>query len=195
MTTIWQRWAAVLACAAILAAGAWAQKVNTTFDEKYDFAEQKRYQWRGNRLVTQQNPDTNAVMDRKIVRNVNELLKSKGFVEVQENPDFYLSYDGGGNLNMAAGGENNAGAGPKTSADVQPDYGALGGPSLAPSTWLKVNGVIEFHLVDAKTKKAVWETTYSKTFKDRDKALKDMDKEVNELVTKSFKEFPPKAKK
>jgi hypothetical protein len=189
-----QRWA-VLACALLLAVGARAQKVSTTFDEQYDFAEHKSYKWRDNRLVTQQNPDTNAIMDRKIVRNVNELLKSKGFVEVQENPDFYLYYDGGGNLSMAAGGENNAGAGPKTSADAQPDYGALGGPSLAPSTWLKVSGVIEFHMVDVKTKKPVWETTYSKTFKDRDKALKDMDKEVHELVTKSFKAFPPQGKK
>jgi Domain of unknown function (DUF4136) len=195
MNSAAKRLAAVLACAGVLALGAWAQKVNTTFDEKYDFAEHKSYKWRENRLVTQQNPDTNEVMDRKIVRNVNELLKSKGFMEVQENPDFYVYYDGGGNLNMGAGGANQAGAGPETSADVTPGYGLGNGPALVPSTWLKVNGVIEFHLVDAKTKKPVWQTTYSKTFKDRDKALKNMDKEVSELVTKSFQEFPPKEKK
>lgn len=135
------------------------------------------------------------MMDRKIVRNVNEFLKSKGFVEVQDNPDFYLYYDGGGNMQMGAGGSNQAGSGPSTTADISPDWGLGNGPTLAPSTWLKVNGLIEFHMVDAKTKKAVWDTTYSKTFKDRDKALKNIDKEVNELVTKSFKDFPPKGKK
>jgi len=182
-------------CAAALGLGAWAQKVNTKFDESYDFATHKSYKWRENRLVTQQNPDTNYMMDQKIVRNVNELLKSKGFGEVQENPDFYLYYDGGGNMQMGSGGANQAGAGPSTTASIAPDYGMGNGPTLAPSTWLKVNGLIEFHMVDVKTKKVVWDTTYSKTFRDRDKALKDVEKEVNELVTKSFKEFPPKAKK
>jgi len=195
MNTKVKRWAVVVVCAAALALGARAQKVSTNFDDKYDFAEHKNYKWRENRLTTQQNPDTNYMMDKKIVRNVNELLKSKGFMEVQENPDFYVYYDGGGNLDMKAGGASQAGAGPETTASMDPGYGLGNGPTLAPSTWLKVNGVIEFHLVDAKTKKPVWEATYSKTFKDRDKALKEMDKEVNELVTKSFKEFPPKAKK
>lgn len=195
MNTEMKRCAAALACAAAVAVGAWAQKVSTTFDEKYDFAGHKNYKWRENRLMTQQNPDTNAVMDRKIVKNANEALKSKGFVEVPENPDFYLYYDGGGNLDIGAGGANQVAGGPKTSADVSPGFGLGQGPALAPSTWLKVNGVIVFHMVDAQSKRAVWETTYRKTFRDRDKALKNMDKEVGELVTKSFKDFPPKAKK
>ena len=190
-----KRLAFLVACAAVLGLGARAQKVNTKFDENYDFSEHKSYKWRENRLTTQQNPDTNYMMDRKIVRNVNEFLKSKGFVEVQDNPDFYLYYDGGGNMQMGSGGAAQAGSGPSTTADISPDWGLGNGPALAPSTWLKVNGQIEFHMVDAKTKKVVWDTTYSKTFKDRDKALKDVDKEVNELVTKSFKEFPPKPKK
>ena len=194
MNATMKRWVAMVACAAALGLGTRAQKVSTNFDGKYDFAEHKSYKWRENRLTTQQNPDTNEIMDRKIVRNVNELLKAKGFVEAQENPDFYLYYNGGGNLDMAAGGANQAGAGPETSADVTPGYGMGNGPALAPSTWLKVNGTIVFHMVDAKSKQAVWTTTYSKNIKDRDKMLKEMDKEVNELVAKSFKDFPPKAK-
>ena len=190
-----RRIAGILLWAAVLGLGARAQKVNTKFDESYDFSEHRNYKWRENRLVTQQNPDTNYVMDRKIVRNVNELLKAKGFTEVQEHPDFYLYYDGGGDMQMASGGASQAGSGPSTTADISPDWGLGNGPTMAPSTWLKVNGLIEFHMVDAKTKKVVWDTTYSKTFRDRDKALKEMDKEVKELVTKSFKEFPPKEKK
>jgi len=186
---------AVLSGAAMLGVGARGQKVETKFDESYDFSQHKSYQWRENRLITQQNPDTNAIMDRKIVKNVNQLLLSKGFVEVKENPDFYLFYDGGGNLDYGKGGSAQAGSGPSTTADISPDYGLGNGPTLAPTTWLKVNGLIEFHMVDTKNKKVVWDTTYRKTFRDRDKLLKNMDKEVNELVTKSFKEFPPKEKK
>ena len=186
----------LLLCASLLPYGqfATAQKVSTTLDDKYSFSDHKRYAWRENRLMTRQHPDTNEVMDLKIVKAVNQLLASKGFLEVQEKPDFYIFYDGGGNVQLGAGGVNQAGAGPTTSADVAPTYGLGNGPTLSPSTWMKVNGQIEFHIVDAGAKKPVWETTYSKNFRDPDKALKNMDKEVNELVTKSFKDFPPKAK-
>ena len=185
----------LFASAVFAGQAAFAQKVSTEVDDKYDFGEHKRYAWRGNRLMTRQNPDTNEVMDRKIVKAVNELLVVKGFVEVNETPDFYISYDGGGNVQLGAGGASQAGSGPTTSANIAPDYGMGNGPTLSPTTWMKENGQIEFHIVDALAQKPVWETTYSKHFRDPDKALKNMDKEVNELVTKSFKDFPPKAKK
>ena len=41
------------------------------------------------------------------------------------------------------------------------------------------------------TKKPVWETTHSKTFRDPDKVMRNLDKEVNDLVSKSFEDFPP----
>lgn len=171
-----------------------AQKTDTKFDGQYNFSQHKRYKWRENRLVTRQNPDTNEVMDLKIVKAVNQMLASKGFVEVQDKPDFYVYYDGGGNAQIGGGGANLAGSGPTTTADLSPSYGLGNGPTLAPSTWLKLKGQIEFHMVDAGSQKPIWETTYSKTFRDPDKALRNMDKEVNELVSKSFKDFPPKTK-
>ena len=54
--------------------------------------------------------------------------------------------------------------------------------------------ILRFGSVSALTKKPVWETTYKKTFRDPDKALREMDKEIAELVSKSFKNFPPKTK-
>jgi hypothetical protein len=188
------RYVLVLAGALSVTLTALAQKTDTKFDEQYNFSQHKRYKWRENRLVTRQNPDTNEVMDLKIVKAVNQMLGSKGFVEVQDKPDFYVYYNGGGDAQIGAGGANLAGSGPTTSADLSPSYGLGNGPTLAPSTWLKLKGQIEFHIVDAGSQKPVWETTYSKTFRDPDKALRNMDKEVNELVSKSFKDFPPKSK-
>ena len=184
----------IVACAVCLAQTVSAQKVTTTGDDKYSFSDHKHYAWRENRLMTRQNPDTNEVMDLKIVKAVNQLLAAKGFVEVKEKPDFYIYYDGGGNVQLGAGGASQAGSGPTTSADITPTYGLGNGPTLSASTWMKVNGQIEFHIVNATDRKPVWETIYSKNFRDPDKALKNMDKEVNELVTKSFKNFPPKVK-
>jgi hypothetical protein len=51
-----------------------------------------------------------------------------------------------------------------------------------------------FHITD-ESRKIVWETTYKKTFRDPQKALGEMDKVVSELVSKSFKGFPPNTKK
>ena len=185
----------VLVCGLCVSQLTYAQKVSTTLDDKYSFSDHKRYAWRENRLTTRQNPDTNEVMDLKIVKNVNQLLAAREFVEVKERPDFYVYYDGGGDVNLGSGGASQAGSGPTTTADITPNYGLGNGPTLSPTTWMKVNGQIEFHIVDATTRKPVWETIYSKKFRDPDKALKNMDKEVSELVTKSFKDFPPKAKK
>lgn len=195
MIRLWKHALFILTGAAVLSVGATAQKVDTKSDSSYSYSDHKRYQWRQNRLFTRQNPDTNEVMDIKIVKGVNQNLAAKGFVEVKEKPDFFIYYNGGGNSQMGAGGATQAGSGPVTTADIGPDYGVGDGPTLAPTTWMKVSGQIVFHIVDASANKAVWVTTYSKTFRDPDKALKDMDKEVNELVTKSFKDFPPKTKK
>lgn len=185
----------IFVCALSVVQSSSAQKISTKLDDKYSFSENKRYAWRDNQLLTRQHPDTNEVMNIKIVKAVNRILAAKGFVEVKDKPDFFIFYDGGGDVQLGAGGVNKAGAGPTTSADLAPTYGLGNGPTLAPSTWMKVNGQIEFHIMDAATQKPVWETIYSKTFRDPDKALKNMDKEANELVTKSFKDFPPKSKK
>jgi len=172
-----------------------AQKISTNTDDTFNFAEHKKYMWRGNRLMTRQNPDTNQVLDLKIVKAVNRELAAKGFVEVKENPDFYIFYDGGGSSQLGAGGASQADEGPTTSADLSPGFGMGMGPAIAPTTWMKVDGQIVFHIVPPGTSKPVWLTTYRKNFRDPDKALKEMDKEVNELVKKSFQNFPPKPKK
>jgi hypothetical protein len=188
-------WLLALACALLTVEDSSGQKISTNTDENYNFSQHKRYMWRGNRLMTRQHPDTNEVLDRKIVKAVNRELTAKGFVEVKEKPDFYIFYDGGGGSQLGAGGESRADAGPSTTADQSPGFGLGNGPAVAPTTWMKVNGQIVFHVLAADSSKSVWETTYSKTFRDPDKALKEMDKEVDELVSKSFKNFPPKAKK
>jgi len=173
---------------------AFAQKASTTFDRNFDFSGHKRYAWGQNHLMTRQHPDTNEIMDLKIVKAVNQSLIARGFVEVKHKPDFYIYYDGGGDMQASAGAQERANSTPASPADRTPTYGLGNGPAMAPSTWLKVNGQIVFYIMD-ESKKIVWETTYNKTFRDPNKAIRNLDKEVSELVSKSFKEFPPNTKK
>ncbi|HKV79680.1 MAG TPA: DUF4136 domain-containing protein [Candidatus Sulfotelmatobacter sp.] len=171
-----------------------AQKTLTTFDKNFDFSGHQRYAWRQNHLLTHQHPDTNEMMDLKIVKAVNQTLIARGFVEVKDKPDFYIYYDGGSDMQLSAGGKAQANSTPLSPVDRAPTYGLGNGPALAPATWLKVNGQIEFYMTD-EPGKILWQTTYNKTFRDPNKALRNLDKEVSELVSKSFKDFPPNAKK
>src|SRR5215471_1688537 len=77
-----------------------AQNVATANGNNFNFSTHKRYAWRGNRLMTRQSPDTNELMDLKIVKKVNEMLSGKGFEEVKDKPDFYIYYDGGGDMDL-----------------------------------------------------------------------------------------------
>jgi len=179
----------------LTALAAFPQKTTTVVDPGYDFSEHKRYAWGENRLLTRQHPDTNEEMDRKIVKNVNRVLSASGFVEAKEKPDFYIYYDGGADAMTAVAGQSQANSAPLAPGDPTPTYGLGNGPALAPASWLKVNGQIVFYVIDVASTKPVWQTTYSKTFRDPNKAIRNLDKEVNELVSKSFKDFPPKMKK
>jgi len=85
-----------------------AQKVSTTFDKSYSFAAHRHYAWRENRLMTRQHPDTNELMDLKIVQKVNQALAAKNFEEAKDNPDFYIRYDGGGSMDLLAGSPERA---------------------------------------------------------------------------------------
>src|SRR3974390_3744591 len=138
-----------LACVLFAVSAARGQKVTTKTEGDYNFAEHKSYMWKKNYLMTRQNPDTNEVRNRKIVKAVNKELASKGFVEVKEKPDFYVYYDGGGNANIRSGGASSADSGPTTTADTNPGFGLSDGPAVSPNTWMKVNGQIVFHIVPA----------------------------------------------
>jgi hypothetical protein len=66
---------------------------------------------------------------------------------------------------------------------------------MTPASWLKVNGQIVFHMLDAASRKPVWGTVYSKTSGDPDIVLHNLNKQVNKRVSKSFKEYPRKSPK
>jgi hypothetical protein len=62
-----------MAAALLLVAGtAGAQKVKTTNGGNFDFANHKRYAWGKNHIITRQGPRNDALIDAKIVQDVNQ---------------------------------------------------------------------------------------------------------------------------
>jgi hypothetical protein len=57
-----------------------------------------------------------------------------------------------------------------------------------------IDGHVVFHLTDAKSGQAVWTATATKKIRDPHKGMKDMEKQVEQIVSKTFKSFPPRAR-
>jgi len=53
---------------------------------------------------------------------------------------------------------------------------------------------ITFHITDAKSTKVVWTAVATKKIRDPHKGMKDMPKQIDQIVFKTFKKFPSTGK-
>lgn len=180
----------------------YAQKVRADWAKGYNFAALKRFAWRRNNLVTIRRPEDNKLLDLKIMRVVTEELAAKGIVEDSSNPDFYLFYHAGpGDEGLQVAAAPPEGLDRLQPPDLSPtgsntwNVGAGSTAGFAPNVWYSVQGKFIFYAMDCKSKVVIWEGTATKKWHDPQKARKNEDKEIKQVVSKSFRDFPPKNKK
>jgi hypothetical protein len=172
--------------ALILSLPCCAQKVTTTTGRNVDFKSAKHYAWGKNHIITRQGRANDAVIDQKIIEEVNRNLQAKGYVQDSAQRDFYVSYDAGSSdLNVDVEGAN-VNHPPVSTATIGPVYG------IPQNVWYSVDGQITFHMVDAKSNETIWTAVVSKKIRDPHKGMKDMPKQIEQMVSKAFKKFPPK---
>ena len=179
-----------------------AQTVKTDQVKDYKFTGLKRFAWKPNHLVTMRHPEDNTLLDRKIMRAINEELAKKGIVENQQNPDFFLFYQGGpGDEGLQVGAAPPPGLDAIQSQSLNPtgtgttwSAGAGSNAGFAPNVWYSVQGKFVFYALDSKSKVVVWQAQAVKKWHDPQKARKNEDEEIKKLVQKSFKDFPPRNK-
>jgi hypothetical protein len=177
----------LLAVLLLFAGSSHAQKITTTVNSPFNFAAAKHYAWKENHIITRQGKSNDALIDKKIVEDVNRNLQAKGFTEDAANPDFYISYDAGSS-DLSVAVEGGITQHPPISTTTPPDvYG------IPQNVWYSVDGIIAFHVVDAKTGKPVWTAVAKKKIHDPNKGMKDMPKQVEQIVSKTFQKFPPKS--
>jgi Domain of unknown function (DUF4136) len=164
-----------------------AQKITTTADNSFDFAAAKHYAWKENHIITRQGKANDALIDKKIVEEVNRNLQAKGYSEDAAKPDFYISYDAGSSDTTVAVEGGITQHPPVNTATPLPVYG------IPQNVWYSVDGILAFHMVDAKTGKPIWTAVAKKKIHDPHKGMKDMPKQIEQIVSKSFKKFPPKS--
>ncbi len=173
--------------------GARAQKVETHYEKGTDFSRLKTYAWRDRVLSTQQSQQNQELISRSLTDAVNAQLKAKGLTEVQDAPDFYLSFHGGSYVAEGKSGHSmtpqdvsGGGVWGKWSTDVL--------PGSIPNVWVAMQGAIRFDVIDAKTDGVVWDSILSKKIKKPGHMPENLDAVTAEIAQKAFRDFPPKTK-
>jgi len=157
-----------------------AQKVTTSSQPGFDFGTHRSYTWSANHIVTRQGHQSDAIIEQKVVQSVDRTLAAKGFSENRSAPDFLVSCD----------------AGAISKADVgaaSPPLGAIPyswGDRL--DVWYSVDGTVTFRLSDAKSNQVVWTAVATKKIRDPRKVMNNLDQQVDQVVSKAFKSFPPR---
>jgi hypothetical protein len=178
------RVAVVLAGLALACGTAGAQNSKVTWDKNFNFGEHTHYAWKKNHLVLAQSPDDLVLLDKAIMQSVNQKLKTEGFTEDEEKPDFFIFYEADTMGGISGGG------GPAVNPNAGYTRSKVGG--LAPSSSISVVAAISFHMEDAHGDKPVWDSFSKRKIRDPNKAEEKPEIIIADLADKIFKDFPPK---
>jgi len=66
--------------------------------------------------------------------------------------------------------------------------------SLPPDTWTSVLAKVKLTVTDAGSGKTVWTALASQKIRDPQKALRDLNRKVDDIMSKTLKSFPPASK-
>jgi len=175
----------LLAVLTIAAVPATAQKAFIDYDSSVDFDALETFAWRDSDQPSLQ--DTDPLMDKYIVDSIIGQLKSAGLKQVEENPDFFVTYHGESSTSYSldtmsygygyGGGWRMGGYG-----------GYYGGPSTT-SVRSYDEGTLIIDAWDGAKKELIWRGLATTTWSDNpNKARKKVDKMIAKIVKKWDKE-------
>ena len=176
----------LLAAFVLMAASAYGQDVHYNYDRTANFAGYKTYQWvdiPGGKVPDQ-------LIDQAIIRAADEQLALRGLTKVESNADLYIGYQVVINLEKSVNLWETGGGGPGWGFDP---WGG-GSRNIQGQTSTIPVGILLIDLYDVGRKQLVWRGDATKTIdlkKDPDKNYKNLQK----VMTKLFKNYPPNAHK
>ena len=175
----------LLAAFLLMAACAYGQEVHYNYDRSANFAAYKTYQW----VEIPGGAVPDQLIDQAIKRAAEEQLAQKGLTKVDNNADLYIGYQFVLNLEKSVSLWETGGAGPGWGWDP---FG--GGRNVQGQTYTIPVGILLMDLYEVGRKQLVWRGDAVKTIelkKDPDKNYKNLQK----VMAKLFKNFPPKSSK
>ena len=176
-----------LAAFLLAAACVYGQDVHYNYDRSANFGSYKTYQW----VEIPGGAVPDQLVDQAIMRAADEQLRQRGLTKVESNADLYVGYQVVINREKSVslwgtGGDWGpwGGWGPWGRGDI---HSVQGQTSTVPV------GILLIDLYDVGRKQLVWRGDAVKTITlktDPDKNYKNLQK----VMTKLFKNYPPKAK-
>ena len=160
--------------------------MKSTFDKSVNFTKYKKYTWGSNYLLTPQPKDVQERINMAIVDSINRNLQARGFVEDDENPDFRVTYE--------AGGQPNTDVGPQRYLYAPDMVGFYWGDvsGISSDVWVSSLAKVKITVTDAATKSNLWEATASDRIRDPMKFKSKLQENVDKFIQKTMKGFPPK---
>jgi hypothetical protein len=167
----------------LLASSALAQKVTVDSDKSADLSRFKRYSWAENSLMTSLHPDDKVAVETQLNDSINRQMQAKGYILDDANPDFRISYIAGGQLQSGVG--------------IRPEviYTGTTGPTTmvyigSMDVWATTLAQMQISVADAASNASVWRALVSQKIGDRNKFLRELDKNVDKIVVKALQKFP-----
>jgi len=161
-----------------------AQKVTVDTDNPANLAHFKRYAWGKNHMVTALRPEDVTNVEAVLNDSINRQLQSKGYVLDEKNPDFRISYDAGGQIESGAG--------------IRPDLlrmDTYGQGWVAPmDVWATTLAQMQINIVGVSSNAPLWRAMVSQKVSDRDKFLRDLNRNIDKITASALKKFPAAAK-
>jgi hypothetical protein len=166
----------------LLASPTAAQRVTIDSDKSANLTQFKRYAWGKNHMMTALRPEDVSSVEAVIQGSINRQMQSKGYVLDDKNPDFRISYDAGAQI------ESGAGLKP-LSMDT---YGQ--GWVASMDVWTTTLAQMRISVVGASSNAPLWRAMVSQKVSDRDKFLRDLNKNIDKITASALKRFPPASK-
>lgn len=155
-----------------------AQKVTIDSDKSANLAQFKRYAWGKNHMVTALRPEDVSNVEAVLNDSINRQMRSKGYVLDDKNPDFRISYDAGAQIESGTGlkplSMDTYGQGWVASIDV----------------WTTTLAQMQISVVGANSNATLWRAMVSQKVGDRDKFLRDLNKNIDKITASALKKFP-----
>ena len=163
----------------LISATAYAQKVNTDYDDKTDFSSYKTYSWaEGTRAA-------NPLGHQRIVAGIDAQLAAKGWQKVESNSDVVVIYSAATSTKTQI---NTFDSGGPWGGYRWGRWGGYGGGTSTTTVQEIPVGQLVVDMADVKNKAFIWRGTASDTLSDKpEKNQKKLDK----ALAKMFKNFPP----
>jgi hypothetical protein len=170
----------------LMASSVMGQDVKIKSNPNRDISKFTKYAWKQSKIALAQKPEVVAEIERKLKDAVNRELVRKGYVEDPQNPDLLIQVAAFGLPEMRTSANqdlNHLSDGTTVYTSQRP-----GGPGI--SAWMDVISNVSFILSYRSSNEVAWQADVTKKYKDPQKAIRNLDKEIQSVVKKALKDLP-----